>query len=211
MSTIRPNKTDSVEVLAHQAVVHPTTVVGSAIDCRTKKSATLFLFHGFVEAASNATPGKFLVQVRPDTGEGTATEHWITVAELVTNSGTPDTEAMTATEPVAETVLAVASTTGFTLTAPDNQLYIQDTSVVVDSEWAEMRTFAANTSITLIDGLTNEKDSSDVIWNDASRWVISLDLDGIESFRVVWTHEGATGANGHIKVLASTHDSDDFT
>lgn len=208
MSNATPVKTDSVEVLAHQAAAHPTTIVGSAIDCRTKRAATVFLYHGYVEAAADTNPGKFLVQVRPDAGDGSATEHWITVVELTAAGTTPDTEAMTATEPVAETTLAVASTSGF---AVADKLYIQDAGTLADSEWATLKTLVTNTNIQLIDGLTTEKDSSDVIWNDASTFVISLDLNGVESFRVVWTHEGAAGADGHVKALAITYDSDDIT
>lgn len=205
MATITPVKTDSVEVLAHQAATHPTTIVGSAIDCRTKRAATLFLYHGYVEATADTNFGSFKVQVRPDAGDGSVLEHWITVATLPAKGTTPDTEAMTATEPQGETTLAVASTSGF---AVDDLLYIQDTSTLADSEWAELKTLVTNTNVQLIDGLTNQKDSADVIWNDASRYVINMDLNGIESFRVVWSHEGATGANGHIKALAITYDSD---
>lgn len=205
MSTVTPTKTDSTEVLAHQAVTHPVTVVGSAIDCRTKRAATIFLFHGYVEATADTNPGSFLVQVRPDTGEGSATEHWITVAQITALGTTPDTEAMTATEPVGETTLACASTTGF---AVGDILYIQDTGTLADSEWAYCKTFTANTNIQLIDGLTTQKDNADVIWNDSTVRVVTIDLNSCESFRVVWTHQGATGANGHIKALAITYDSD---
>lgn len=186
-------------------MTHPTTVVGSAIDCRTKRAAVIQMYHGYVEATADTNPGSFKVQVRPDPGDGTVTEHWATVATFTAKGTTPDTEAMTATEPAGETTLAVASTTGF---AVDDLLYIQDTGTLADSEWAECKTFVSNTNIQLIDGLTTQKDSADVIWNDASRFVCALDLNGIESFRVVWSHEGATGANGHIKAIATTYDSD---
>lgn len=205
MSTRTATKTDSVSVIAHQSAVHPTTIVGSAIDATTKYKADVYLYHGYVEAVADTNPGKFLVQVRPDNGAGTVTEHWITVATLPAAGTTPDTEAMTATEPVGETVMAVASTTGF---AVEDELYIQDTVTLADSEWATCRTFATNVSITLIDGLTTQKDSADVIWNDARKWVVPIDLSAAESFRVVWIHEGATGANGHVKALAITYDSD---
>lgn len=208
MAIVTPNKTDSVSVISHQAAVHPVTIVGSAIDCRTKRAAIIQMYHGYVEAAADTNPGSFKVQVRPDTGEGTATEHWATVAQYTAKGTTPDTEAMTATEPIGETTLAVASTTGF---AVDDLLYIQDTGTLADSEWAELKTFVSNTNIQLIDGLTVQKDNADVIWNDASRFVCHLDLSGIESFRVIWSHEGTTGANGHIKVLATTYDSDTIT
>ena len=205
MATATPVKTDSVEVLAHQAATHPVTIVGSAIDCRTKIAATLFIYHAYVEATADTNFGKFMVQVRPDAGDGSVLEHWITVAELVPVGGTADTEAMTATEPAGETVLACASTTGF---AVGDELYIQDTTTLADSEWGTLASFVTNTSITLIDGLTTQKDSADVIWNDARKWVVPLDLTSIESFRVVWTHGGTTGANSHVKALAITHDSD---
>jgi hypothetical protein len=185
--------------------VHPTTVVGSAINVSTKRAAVLFLYHAFVEAAANTNPGSFKIQVRPDDGAGTATEHWITVLELTSSPTTADTEAMTATEPIGETVMAVASTTGF---VAGDLLYVQDTTTLADSEWAECRSLVTNVSITLIDGLTVQKDSADVIWNDATKFVVSLNLNGVESFRVVWFHEGAVGANGHVKALAITYDSD---
>lgn len=204
MATITPNKTSSVSVLAHQAATHPTTIVGSAIDATTKRAAVLFLYHAYVEAAADTNPGKFLVQVRPDDGAGAVNEHWITVVELTAKGTTPDTEAMTATEPVGETTLAVASTTGF---AVEDELYIQHTTLA-SSEWAKCKTFVANTNIQLIDGLTTEQTNTSVIWNDASKFIVSLDLNGIESFRVVWQHEGAAGANGHVKAEAITWDSD---
>ena len=205
MSVTTATKTDSVVALAHQVATHPTTIVGSAIDCRTKMAVSIFLYHGYVEAAADTNPGEWLVQVRPDAGDGTDTENWVTIPAGVTAAGTtPDTEAMTATEPGGETVLAVASTTGF---AAKDELYIQDTTTLEDSEWATCRTFASNASITLIDGLTTAKDSADVIWNDATKVVVELDLKNVESFRVVWTHEGATGANGHVKAIATFHDS----
>lgn len=205
MSTITPSKTDSVEVLAHQAVTHPVTVVGSAIDVSTARRVRLFLFHAYVEATADTNYGSFLVQVRPDAGNSSVNEHWITVAKLDALGTTPDTEAMTATEPAGETVLAVASTTGF---VAGDLLYIQDTGTLADSEWARCKTFTTNTDIKLIDGLTTQKDSSDVIWNDASEWVIDLDVTTSEAYRVVWTHEGATGANGHVKVLGVTYTGD---
>lgn len=208
MATIAPNKTVSVSVLTHQAATHPVTIVGSSISVLTKRSVLLFLYHAYVEAAADTNPGKFKVQTRPDAGGGSVNEHWITVAEFVAKGTTPATEAMTATEASGETVLAVASTTGF---VAEDLLYIQDAGTLADSEWAECQEIVTDTSIDIIDGLTTGKDSSDFIWNDASRFVFALNLEATETYRVIWSHEGATGANGHVKALAVTYDSDDST
>lgn len=199
MATI--SKTQGVAALAHQAVTHPNTVKGSAQDVSTKLAATIVCFHSSVEAAANTNPGSFLVQI---SGSSSGDEDWATVAEFTASATTADTEAMTATEPIGETVLAVADTTGF---AAADFLYVQAAGTLVDSEWARCQETVTNTSITLIDGLAVAKDSSDVIWNDADIFVAQIDLTAVGRVRVIFQHEGATGANAHVKALMVTGDS----
>ena len=199
MATI--SKTADIAILAHQAVTHKNTVVGSTQDVTTKLAATILLFHASVEATANTNPGKFLIQV---SGSESNNENWVTVYQLDATISTADTEAMTATEAVGEKVLAVASTTGF---LANDILYIQDTGTLVNSEWARCQEIVSNTSIDLDDGLTTGKDSSDVIWNDANLFTCQLDLTSITRVRVVFQHEGAAGANCHIKGLMVTGDS----
>lgn len=187
--------------LAHQAVTHPATVVGSALDVSTKLGLTLLLFHASVEAAANTNPGKFLVQI---SGAASGNEDWATVMEFDATISTADTEAMTATEPIGETSLAVAATAGF---VANDILYIQDAGVVADSEWARCREIVTDTTIDLVDGLTNAKDSSDVIWNDADIFTGQFDLTSVGRVRIVFQHEGAVGANCHIKAMVIYGDS----
>ena len=206
MATITPNKTPNVAVLTHAAVTHPTTIVGSAINVATKRAALIFMWHGYIEAAADTNPGKFKVQVTSDPGGSETSEHWVTVAEYLAQGTTPPSEAMTATEAAAETVLAVASTTGF---AAEDLVYIQDTTTLAASEWNEIQEIVSNTSIDILSpGLVTQKDNADVIFGDASAVVCALNLEGVEAFRVIWSHEGATGANGHVKAEAVTYDSD---
>lgn len=164
-------------------------------------AATIILFHASVEAAANTNPGKFLVQT---SGSSSGNEDWVTLYEYDATISTADTEAMTATEPIGETALAVVATTGFTAY---DKLYIQDTGTLANSEWGICREITAMPSIDLVDGLTNAKDASDVIWNDANIWVCQLDLTSIGRVRVLFMHEGATGANCHVKGLMITGDS----
>ena len=188
--------------LAHQAVTHPATVVGSALDVSTKLAMTIDLFHAAVESAqANTNPGKFLVQ---KSAAASGNEDWVTQYEFDATISTADTEAMTATEPIGETALAVASTAEF---VSGDKLYIQDTGTLADSEWGLCREITATPTIDLVDGLTNQKDSSDVIWNDADTWTCYLDLTGVGRVRVLFMHEGAVGANCHIKAMATYGDS----
>lgn len=201
MGTISVNQTVGTSVLTHQAITHPDTVKGSAQNVSGKIGATITLFHASVEATANTNPGLFLVQT---SAASSGDEDWATIAAFPATISTADTEAMTATEPVSETVLAVSSTTGF---VANDVLYIQDTGTIADSEWARCQEIVSNTSINLIDGLTNQKDSADVIWNDADIFVCYVDCRSVARLRVVFQHEGTTGANCHVKALMTTHDS----
>ncbi len=108
---------------------------------------------------------------------------------------------MTAIEPIGETVLAVAATAGFVAL---DKLYIQDTVTVVNSEWALCQEIVLNTSINLVDGLTNAKDGADIIRNDADIWTFVLDVSSSKRIRVLFIHEGTAGADCHIKGLMTT-------
>lgn len=201
MSTTTINKTAGTSVISHQAITHPDTVKSSAIDVSTKLAATLFLFWASVEAAANTNAGSFLIFA---SAASSGDEDWTLIRRVITPGGTAATEAMTATEPVAETVLACASTTGF---AAGDVLYVQDTGTLADSEWNWCQEIVTNTSINLLWGLTNQKDNADVIWNAAMVAAVELDLSAISRLMVVFQHEGATGANGHIKATMVSADS----
>lgn len=200
MATTTISKTAGTALLSHQAVTHPDTVKGSAVDVSSKIAATVFLFHCSVEATANTNPGVFLVQT---SASSSGDEDWVTAYTVPVTISTADTEAMTATEPVGETVLAVASTTGF---VANDYLYIQNTTVG-NGEWARCQEIVSNTSINLIDGLTNEQTSSSVIWNDADVIPIQISLLSEARIRVVFQHEGTTGANCHVKAMMVTADS----
>ena len=202
MATI--TKTAGIAILAHTAITHPDTLVGSAQDVSTKLAATILLFHASVEATANTNSGIFKVQV---SGSASGNEDWVTVSEFQAMVSTADDEVMMAIEPVGEKVMAVASTTGF---VTGDKLYLQDIDTLANSEWNLCQEIVTNTSINLVDGLTNEKSTVGngcKIRNDADTFICSLDLTAISRIRVVFMHEGTIGANCHVKGLMVTGDS----
>ena len=198
MATI--SKTADIAILAHTAITHPDTLVGSAQDVSTKLAATIVLFHCSVEATANTNSGVFLIQV---SGSASGNEDWVTIVSFAATVSTADTEALTATEPVGETVLAVASTTGF---VAGDYVYIQNTTLA-SGEWGRLQEIVTNTSLNLMDGLTNQQTNTSVAWNDADIFIAQVDLTAVTRIRVVFQHEGATGANVHVKGLMVTGDS----
>ena len=194
-------KTQGTGILAHSLVTHPASVIGDAQAVTTKLSATITLFHASIEATANTNPGRFFVQISPSSS---GDEDWATVAEFTATTTAAVTEAFTATEPAAETVLAVASTAGF---AALDGLYVVDAGTLADSEWGKCKEIVTNTSIDLVDGLTTGKDSSDAVWNQAEVFVCQLDLTSVGRLRVIFLHEGAAGADCHVKGMMATGDS----
>jgi len=200
MATIA--KTQGTEILTHAAVTHPGSVYGSTQDVSTKLAATLFMYAGFIEAAANTNPGSFIVQA---SASSSGDEDWVDVATFtIGETGTPASEALTATEPSGETVLAVAATAGF---AALDDIYILDAGTLANSEWAKIEQIVANVSVDITDGLTTGKDSADSIFGSAERFSMYLDLAAIGRLRVIFMHEGAVGANMHVKAMMITGDS----
>ena len=179
------------DAIAHNQQNHPFTDVGSAITPTAGALwANITMYHAFVEAGDNVNPGSFFIQ----TNLGTTDESWANVAEFtVTDEGSITSEQLTATEPAGETVLAVPSTVGFAAT---DEIYIQDASVVANSEWQQIQEIVTNTSINILTpGLETQKDTLDFIRSDAETFTFRLELSGIARWRVVYMNEGVTAMN----------------
>lgn len=197
-----PSKTQGIDILSHQLVTHPSSVYGSVQDVSTKFAATIFMYAGFIQSASNSDPGSFIIQF---SAASSGNEDWVDIAKFtIGETGTPEIENLTATEAAGETVLAVASTAGFAVL--DN-IYIEDVSTLANSEWAKIQEIDSNVSVTLTDGLTVGKDTSDNIYGSAERFLMHIDLLSVGRLRVIFMHEGSTGADMHVKAMMVTGDS----
>lgn len=176
-----------IDIIPKAPHAHPTTLAGTPQSAAGKLGVQLSVFHGFIEAAANTNAGKFLIQTTPDSAGNFG---WVTTKELRTFSGTPDEIVLTDGEPGGETVIAVGSTTGFeagqvcVVEGPFNAY-----------EWVLLQEISAGTSVTVVDPLSFGHGNGDSIWNEAQVWSYFLDLKGVERYRVIYFHEGATGAD----------------
>jgi hypothetical protein len=182
------------DALAHQEVTHPNSVYGSSITPTAGALwAQIHMHHGFIEAGANTNPASFYIQ----TNLGTSKESWVTVAQFTATSATVVLENLTATEPIDETVLAVASTTGF---AANDYIYVHDVNTAANSEWHQVDKIVSNTSIDIIGGLVVAKDTSDNVYSDAENFSMLLDLSGAVRWRVNYKSEGSSAMNTAIWV-----------
>lgn len=194
-------KTQDIVLLSHQLITHPASVVGSAIDVGDDLAAWIFIDHAYVETTANAIPAEFHILGTPF---ASGDEGWKTLVQFDTSTTLAETEALTATEPIAETVLAVASTSNLSV---GQEIYVQDASVVADGEWHKIENIVSDTSVDLVHGLTVAKDSSDFIFNQAERFDAYLDLTALARIKVYYVNRAATGSNSHIRATMVRADS----
>jgi hypothetical protein len=180
-------------IISHQALTHPGLLEGTPVAVATYLSGTVTVRIANVEVTANATGVMVWIQ---GSFETTGDDAWWNLATFRGSTTAAETEALTATEPVAETTIACASTTNLLV---EDYIYLQDASVVADGEWHYITNVTTNTSIAIDYGLAVQKDSSDFIWTEADVFTIHLnDLGGLKRINVLVVHEAATGSNLHV-------------
>jgi hypothetical protein len=181
--------------ISHQLLTHPASLEGTPLACATFLEGVITVKVANIETTANATGvGVIIMGSLAASGD----DAWFTLKRFTGTTTAAETEALTATEPVAEQTLAMASTTNL---AVGDQIYIRDTGTLANSEWNEIIKVTTNTSIQIMYGLANEKDSSDDVFDQAEIFVFSVDCAGLSRVNVYVVHEAATGSNLHVEAL----------
>lgn len=183
----------TLELLEHQEITHPGNVVGPDVNCATWLSIQITVWLASIETTANAAGVAVILQGSSETSGN----DWFDLYRFTGPTVASETEVMTATEPTGEKVLAVASTTNLTV---GDLIYIKDDTAVTDGEWHEIVAVVTNTSVAIMDGLAVEKVANDDIYDQASRWSIRIELDGIKRIRACVVHQAATGSDQRVKV-----------
>lgn len=178
--------------ISHQALTHPGMIEGTQDIVTSYLEGTIKVKIANVETAANVTGVHVWIM---GSFEESGDDAWFDLLALQGGIVAAETEALTATEPVAETVIACASTTNLVVA---DWIYIQDVSVVADGEWHKIVAVDTNASITINHGLAVQKDSSDFIWTEAEVFVYHVLCTGLKRITVLVVHEAATGSNLHV-------------
>ena len=182
-----------ITFIAHQALAHPGMLEGSTpYACAAALSGVITVRVANVETTANATGVGVIIQGSFETAGDDA---WFDLMEFTGSTTAAETEAMTATEAAAETVLACAATANFLV---GDTIYVQDASVVADGEWHRVTKIVTDTSVTIDYGLAVQKDASDFLWTEADIWTAFVDCSGLKRINVLVVHEAATGSNLHV-------------
>jgi len=177
------------------------SVVGSEVDVRTYLSALVNVFYGPIEAVANDPGVRFILQGRQDTG-ASINENWAELWTFSAPTGVPVIANITGAEAIGQTAIGVDDDVTATYNAGD-VVYIKDASGGVGvfnagGEWARVAHVAA-ANIDLVDGLTNAKDATDFIHNEAEIFAGSVDLSGLSYVRMIVQGGDASGGNIEYK------------
>lgn len=179
-------------IISHQSLTHPGNIEGTPVAVAAYIAGVVTIKVANVETVANADGVSVLIQGSFETSGDDA---WFDLVEFTGSTTAAETEALTATEPVAEQVLAMASTTNLVV---GDIVYVQDASVVGDGEWHRIIKVTTNTSITIDYGLAVQKDSSDFVFTEADVFSAQIDCSGLKRVNVLVVHEAATGSNLHV-------------
>lgn len=182
-------------LLAHQAVVLGANVVGTPVDCSTWLLAQVMAWLGKIETTANVTGPAVIIQGSIETSGN----DWVDILRFTGSTTAAVTQALTATEPIAETVIAIAATASFTV---GSLIYIKDETGVDESEWGEIVDVTTDTNVTLMDGLLVQKVADDDLYTQAERFSVLVDCAGLKRLRACFVHQAATGSAMRVKVTA---------
>ncbi len=188
MADLNPSKAAvATAITLQELTTAPRQAHSADIDVSTAIAATFFARIGRTETTAFTLPAIIRIEGSPSTS-GDA--DWQAIASLVSGTAAAESENMTATEPIGETVLAVASTTN--LAYPD-VVFIEHTTFG-NSEFRRINKITTNTSVEIEDGLANEQTNASVIKDQADIFpplVLDMLESGAKRLRVVVDGAGA--------------------
>lgn len=172
-------QTQATYGLSLQSLAADTTVVSTVLDVATLIAASIFFRFGRTVTTALTRGTQFLVE---GSWKSTGDADWGVLggAQFISNIATSADEAVSGTCNAGQKVIAMASTTGFTV----GMLVFIKNGTFGNSEFGFIAKVDANTSITLVDNLVNAQTGSTVY--EAQRFTaIDLSLQGAKRIRLV--------------------------
>ncbi len=190
--------TQALYALAETAI--NTVTAGSAVTLTTG-AVTAAVSLWFAQSTTTApASGTRLILQGDDQTSGNST--WVDLITFVTGTTAAESEAVSGTEAAGSTVIEVASTANLGTRTED--IFFKN-STLGNSEWAKLVSIVSNTSITLLDALTNAQTSS-TIYDQAANYILNVPVDGLKRLRlIVDNNYQATGPTVAVKASVTDY------
>ncbi len=193
-----PVKTNTL--LQDWTAVAQNTIVHSTELAITTTDRIAFLVQAALDTATAHTGTRFVVQVSPD---ASGDERWFpTNADYVRLIGTANAEDVT-NNPLAAggTTITIASTTGYTVLG--TMVFIKD-ATLINSEIVRINAVTTDTSIGLLDGVTNAHANTADLFNVADMLMLDVPEGALRARIMVDNSYDADGSTLNYSVSVIT-------
>jgi hypothetical protein len=192
-------KTQGTSLITLQQVASNMVVVSGVQDVSTKLAATIYIHLGRDDTAGNlSNPAEFRLE---GSAKSSGNDQWFPLAIARSNINVPEAEAVTATVSAGQKLITMSSTTNY---AVGQHVFIKNTTLA-NSEFGRIKDVDTNTSITVIDDLTNAQTGS-TVYNRAELFTMQVDLTSVGRIRLV-ADCSSTGRTTIVEALMTTGDS----
>ena len=197
---ISPLVTKSLTTIQDWTAVAQNTVAKSAEISLTTINNAILSIQAALDTATAHTGTRFILQI---SFSATGNEDWVNLADFVGLIGTANSEAVT-NNPLAAggTTITCASTTGYTTLA--QRVFIKD-ATLIDSEIVIQNAVTADTSIGLLDGVTNAHANTAVLFNVCMLQIISIPQGALRLRIMVDNSYDADGSTLNYKAIIETN------
>ena len=196
-------KTIETELMA-ATLIAASTVVASTVLSLTAgiKKVTIFINHGRAATAAFGTKGpNCFVQPRP---KATGNDNGRSLVSSSPDSVAASSALSSGAVGAGTTVITILSGTAFA--AGDLVIWANTTSAA-SIEWARVVSISGTASFTILDGVTNAQGSTQVIYNKAEHFVISVDAEPITRLRVALNNNASGTTNAIYSRIAAITES----
>jgi hypothetical protein len=185
-------ETIQTEMMGIRTVAASVVIASTVLSLAGVKQATFFIDHARAAIAAFGTNGtNYLLQASE---KAAGNDTWRTVATFVADSAAASSALSSGAYTAAQTAIVILSGTAF---VANDIVFIADTTAATASEWIRVVLPTGTASFTILDGLTNAHASTEIMYNKAENFVVTVDCASLTRARVV-VNNNASGTTQNI-------------
>ncbi len=185
-------ETIQTEMMGIRTVDASAVIASTVLSVVGVKQATFFIDHARGSTVNFAGSGtQYLLQASE---KATGNDGWRTLAAFSADSAACSSALSSGAIAIAATTIVILSGTAF---VANDLVFVADTTAATASEWTRVVSVTGTASFKILDGITNAHASTEVLYNKAENWAVTVDCSALTRARVV-VNNNASATNQPI-------------
>jgi hypothetical protein len=192
--TVAVSNTETIqtEMMAIRTIAASTYIASTILALTGVKQATFFIDHARAATAAFGTNGtQYLLQASE---KATGNDTWRTLATFTADSTAASSALSSGAIAAAATTIVILSGTAF---VANDLVFIADTTAATASEWVRVVSVTGTASFKILDGITNAHADTEVLYNKAENFSVTVDCASLTRARVI-VNNNASGTCQNI-------------